>query len=172
MSYKEGIYVGYRYYDSFKVPTAYEFGYGLSYTEFAYGNLKFSSKKFDKSLEASVVVTNAGVTAGREIVEVYLSAPEKGLEKPEKELKAFAKTRLLAPGESQTLSFVIDARQLASYDPVTSSWTAEAGNYTIKIGASSKDIRQQGLFALDKPLLVKKVNKALAPTRPIQELTQ
>jgi beta-glucosidase len=170
VTYQDGIYVGYRYYDSFHIPTAYEFGYGLSYTNFAYSNLKLSSKTFDKNLMVSIDIQNTGKTGGREVVEVYLSAPHKTLDKPEKELKAFGKTRLLAPGESQTLSFTLDGRSLASYDSAASSWIAEAGTYTVKIGASSSDIRVHGDFTLEKTLVVEKTSKALTPIRSISEI--
>ncbi len=170
VTYQEGIYVGYRYYDSFHIPTAYEFGYGLSYTKFAYSDLKLSSKTFDGSLTVSVDVKNTGKTSGREVVQLYLSAPHKDLDKPEEELKAFGKTRLLAPGESQRLSFTLDGRSLASYNSAASSWVAEAGTYTVKIGASSEDIRQQGTFALEKALVVKKTSRALAPGKAIREI--
>ncbi len=169
--YEEGIYVGYRFYDTFHVPTAYEFGYGLSYTEFEYTNLKLSSETFSEAITVTVDVRNTGKTAGREVAQVYLSAPGETLTKPEKELKAFAKTGLLRPGESQTLSFVMDSRSLASYDSMASSWVAEAGKYDIKVGASSKDIRQRASFLLEKALTVKTVGKALAPSRNINELT-
>jgi beta-glucosidase len=169
--YEEGIYVGYRYYDSFKVPTAYEFGYGLSYTRFEYSGLKLSAEAFDNTLTVTVDVKNTGKTAGREVVQLYLSAPGKEMEKPEKELKAFGKTGLLAPGESQRLSFTLDGRSLASYDTAAASWVAEVGAYTVKIGASSADIREQGTFSLGNPLVVKKTNKALTPGRSIREIT-
>ena len=168
--YEEGIYVGYRYYDTFKVPVAFEFGYGLSYTQFKYSNLKLSSKTFESNLVVSIDVKNTGKAAGREVVQVYLSAPKGQLEKPAKELKAFGKTRLLKPGESQRLSFAIDGRSLASYDSTTTSWVAEAGTYAVKIGASSANIRQQGPFDLEKTLVVKKTSKALVPERAIQEI--
>jgi beta-glucosidase len=169
--YEEGICIGYRYYDTFQVPTTYEFGYGLSYTEFEYSSLKLSSETFSETITVTVDVKNRGKTAGREVVQVYLSAPGETLTKPEKELKAFTKTELLGPGESQTLSFVIDSRSLASYDSMASSWVAEAGKYDIQIGASSKDIRQRASFLLETALTVKKVHKALAPSRSINELT-
>ena len=169
--YEEGIYVGYRYYDRFQVPTAYEFGYGLSYTEFEYSDLKLSSETFSETITVTVDVKNTGKTAGREVVQVYVSAPGETLTKPEKELKAFAKTGLLGPGESQTLSFVMDSRSLASYDSMASSWVAEPGEYDIQIGASSKDIRQRASFLLEKALTIKKTGKALAPSRNINELT-
>lgn len=172
IAYPEGVYVGYRYYNTFQVPTAYEFGYGLSYTTFSYGNLKLGSDVFHQNLEASIDITNTGETAGREIVQLYLSAPSKKLEKPEKELKAFAKTRLLTPGESQTLSFVIDARALASYDSAASSWVADAGDYTVNIGSSSRNILQQGVFTLGETLSVEKTSRALTPEKAIDELKQ
>jgi beta-glucosidase len=153
--YGDGIFVGYRYYDSFRIPTAYEFGYGLSYTEFEYSNLKLSAKTFEKNLTVSIDIKNSGKTAGREVVQVYLSAPKGKLPKPAKELKAFGKTRLLKPGETETLSFVLDERNLASFDSETSTWVAEAGKYSVNIGASSEEIRQQASFSLEKSLFNK-----------------
>ncbi len=129
--YEEGIYVGYRYYDAFKIAPAYEFGYGLSYTTFEYSNLALGSRKFTDPLRVTVDVKNSGSMAGREVVQLYLSAPANKLDKPVAELKGFAKTRLLQPGESQTLTFELRARSLASFDPATSSWIAEAGKYTV-----------------------------------------
>ncbi|MDP4226091.1 MAG: glycoside hydrolase family 3 C-terminal domain-containing protein, partial [Bacteroidota bacterium] len=103
--YNEGIYVGYRYYETFKVPTAYEFGYGLSYTNFKYSDLTLSSNTFSDSLTVKVTVKNTGKVAGKEVAELYLSAPRTEIQKPEEELKGFAKTKLLKPGESQELTF-------------------------------------------------------------------
>jgi beta-glucosidase len=161
--YEEDIYVGYRYYNSFNKPVAYEFGYGLSYTQFDYSNLKLSSKSFKDKLVVTVDVKNTGKVAGREAVQIYLSAPAKKLNKPSEELAAFGKTRLLTPGESQTLSFELNPMDLASFDTASSSWVAEAGEYTVKAAASSKDIKQRAAFTLDSELMVKKVTKALAP---------
>jgi beta-glucosidase len=163
--YEDGIFVGYRYYDSFRVPTAYEFGYGLSYTKFEYNNLKLDARTFEHTLTVSVDVKNIGKTAGREVVQIYLSAPKDQLDKPAKELKAFGKTGILNPGETETLSFVLDARSLASFDTETSTWVAEAGKYNVLAGASSKDIRQQATFSLEKKLHVKKVSRALSSLR-------
>jgi beta-glucosidase len=168
--YEEGIYVGYRYYNTFKVPVSYEFGFGLSYTAFEYSNLKQSSTTFGKSITVSVDIKNTGKVAGREIAQLYLSAPKGKLDKPETELKGFAKTRLLQPGESQTLTFVLDAAALASFDTSISSWIADAGKYQIGVGASSADIRLTGSFALGKNLTVKKESAALAPKVQINEL--
>jgi len=170
VTYEEGIYVGYRYYNTFNVPVSYEFGYGLSYTTFEYSGLKLSSRRFGKSITATVTVKNTGNVAGKEVVELYLAAPAVRLDKPESELKGFAKTKLLQPGESQTLTFVLDNWSLASFDPVSSSWISDAGTYTVKIGASSKDIRQTATFSLGKNITVKKESIALVPQVEINEL--
>lgn len=168
--YDEGIYVGYRYYNTFKVKPAYEFGYGLSYTNFTYSNLKLSSPTFNNSLTVTVDLTNTGKIAGKEVVQLYLTAPSGSLDKPESELKGFAKTRLLKPGEVQHLSFTIVANDLASYDSSLSAWVADAGAYTVKIGASSLNIKQSGAFNLDKKLLVEQLSKVLSPTVSISEI--
>ncbi|MFA5818042.1 MAG: glycoside hydrolase family 3 C-terminal domain-containing protein [Bacteroidales bacterium] len=169
-TYEDGIYVGYRYYETFNVKPAYEFGYGLSYTTFEYSNIKLSSPKFSGSITVYVDIKNSGAVAGKEVVELYLSAPANKLDKPSMELKGFAKIRLLQPGESQSLTFKIDSRSLSSFDPASSSWIAEAGKYEVKIGASSKDIRQSASFKLAKDLKVKKESVSLVPKEKINEL--
>ncbi|SEM81114.1 beta-glucosidase [Mucilaginibacter gossypiicola] len=168
--YQEGIYVGYRYYHTFKIKPAYEFGYGLSYTKFTYSNLKLSGLTFHDKLTASVTITNSGNTAGKEVAELYLTAPKGQLDKPSEELKGFAKTRLLKPGESQTLTFTLNAKDLASFNTGKSAWIADAGKYVVKIGASSEDIKLQKGFTLPGSLTVEKVHKALAPQASIDEL--
>lgn len=144
--YKDGIWVGYRYFNSKKIKTAYPFGYGLSYTRFKYKGLKLSSTDFKDKISASVTIINTGNTAGREVVQLYVSAPQGSLTKPESELRAFAKTRLLKPGTSQTLNFELTAKDLASYNVESNSWITAAGKYTVKVGASSIDIRQSKVF--------------------------
>jgi len=168
--YKEGIYTGYRYYDTFDVKPAYEFGYGLSYTTFSFDNTKLSSSSFGGKLTVTTQVTNSGNTAGKEVVQLYLSAPSNGLDKPSQELKGFAKTKLLQPGASQTLSFELTPADLASFNPQTASWEAAAGTYTVRIGASSRDIRQSQTFKLDSKLTVEKDHDVLHPGSPINEL--
>jgi beta-glucosidase len=170
VTYEDGIYVGYRYYETFKVKPAYEFGFGLSYTDFAYSNLKLSSSKFAGSINVTVDVKNNGKAAGKEVAELYLTAPAVKLDKPALELKGFAKTKLLQPGESQTLSFVIDSRRLASFDTSKSSWIAEAGKYEVKIGASSRDIKLTASFNLTKDLTVKTESVSLVPKEKISEI--
>jgi beta-glucosidase len=170
ITYEDGIYVGYRFFDSYGVQPAYEFGFGLSYSSFEYKNLKISAGQFSKKITASVDITNTGKTAGKEVVQVYLNAPAGKLDKPTQELRAFAKTRLLQPGESQKLSFTLESRDLASFNSAVSAWVADAGNYTLKIGASSRDIRQTAQFSLQKEIIVEKVNRVLTPAVKISEL--
>ena len=172
LTYDDGIYVGYRYFNTFGVKPAYEFGYGMSYTKFDYSDLKLSSKNFMGKVTASVLITNKGKVAGKEVVQLYISAPGKTMNKPESELKGFAKTRLLKPGEAQLLTFNISAVDLASFDTPTESWVAEAGDYKVKIGASSMDIKKSGKFEVNKSITVMKVHKALAPPVAINELTK
>lgn len=168
--YRDGIYVGYRYFNSFHVQPAFPFGYGLSYTKYKYSNLKLSSVSFKGKLTAKVTVTNKGSQPGKEIVQLYLSAPHKLMDKPAEELKGFAKTMLLKPGASQTITFLVKAADLASFDTAGSSWVAEAGGYTLKIGASSEDIKLSNTFSLNKEIIVEKVHKALVPEVHIDEL--
>ncbi|MFT3680968.1 MAG: glycoside hydrolase family 3 C-terminal domain-containing protein [Ferruginibacter sp.] len=168
--YEEGIYVGYRYYNTFKVKPAYEFGYGLSYTSFGYSNLTLGKVLPNGSITAAVTVTNTGKKAGKEVAQLYIAAPGKKLDKPAEELKAFAKTKLLQPGEKQILSFTITAADLASFDTGSSSWITEAGRYTLNIGASSLDIKQSKTFNIAKDIIVSKVNKVLMPQVEINEL--
>jgi beta-glucosidase len=170
--YEDDIYVGYRYYNTFKVPVAYEFGYGLSYTSFDFSNIKLSSSEFKNQITVSVDVKNTGKVAGREVVQLYRTAPAQKLNKPEEELTAFAKTKSLKPGETQSLNFTIKAQDLASFDEKTSSWIAEAGKYSLKIGNSSSDIKQTGTFNLKNELVTGKVSKALIPQREIKRLVK
>ncbi|HEU4767609.1 MAG TPA: glycoside hydrolase family 3 C-terminal domain-containing protein [Pyrinomonadaceae bacterium] len=167
--YHEGIYVGYRYYNTFDVKPAYEFGYGLSYTSFSYGEPTLSSKKFGDKLTLNLAVKNTGRVAGREVVQVYVSAPQQRSKKPQSELKAFAKTRMLQPGESQRLTFTLSARDLASYDPSCSCWLAEAGSYTVNVAASSLDVKGTAKFDVAKDLVVEKT-KSRIPRVDVKEL--
>ncbi|MCH4553429.1 beta-glucosidase [Aestuariibaculum lutulentum] len=169
--YEEGIYVGYRYYNTFGVETSYPFGFGLSYTNFSFGDLSLSSTEFKDELEASITVTNEGELSGKEVVQLYVSAPTGNLEKPVQELKAFAKTKNLAPKESQTITFKIDISSLTSFDAEESAWIAEAGQYIVKIGVSSEDIKAEKSFNLGKDRVVQKVNRALIPQVKINELS-
>ncbi len=170
VTYEEGIYVGYRYFDSFGVKPAYEFGYGLYYTTFSITNIKLSSSKFKDKINVTVDVTNTGAKAGKEVVQVYLSAPSSSLDKPAKELKAFGKTGLLEPGKKQTLSFTLNAKSLASFNTAKTAWIADAGDYKVSVGSSSNSIQQTANFNLAKEIVVSKENKILVPQTVISEL--
>lgn len=170
--YQEDIFVGYRYYQTFEVPVAYEFGYGLSYTGFEYVEPKMKSKNPEKGITFSVEVKNTGKIAGREVVQVYASKPDGKLQKPAVELVAFDKTKLLAPGEKETLEFSLKPFDLASFDAGRSAWIVEAGEYTLQIGASSKDIRGKTGFKIRNEIILETVSKALAPQREIQVLSK
>ena len=170
--YNDGIYVGYRYYDSFNVPTAYEFGFGLSYTKFDYSDLQLSSDKFNSKMTVTVNVKNTGKVAGKEVVQLYLAAPSTKIEKPVHELKGFAKTKLLKPGESQKLLFELGERSLASFWSGIDAWVADLGDYGVQIGASSKDIRLKATFNLPKDIVVEKVNDVVFPNRVLKEMSR
>ncbi|MFD2939128.1 glycoside hydrolase family 3 N-terminal domain-containing protein [Flavobacterium notoginsengisoli] len=170
VSYEEGIYVGYRYFNTFKVKPSYEFGYGLSYTDFSVSNMQLSNKAFAGKITVTVDVKNTGKLAGKEVLQLYLSAPSKELDKPAEELKAFAKTKLLQPGETQKVKLFIDERDLASYDEKTSSWIAEAGIYKVLIGTSSLNIKQSDSFTLKANTVVEKAHKSFALDIKLDEL--
>ncbi|HKC35821.1 MAG TPA: glycoside hydrolase family 3 C-terminal domain-containing protein, partial [Chitinophagaceae bacterium] len=170
VTYDEGIYVGYRYYNSFNVKPAYEFGYGLSYTDFKYSNFSISTKTFDKTINATVTITNTGKVAGKEVAQLYITAPSGKLDKPSLELKAFGKTNLLQPGQSQQLTFTISAEDLASFHTDVTAWIADAGTYTVKVGSSSANIKEIATFGLAKDIVTEKCIKALVPQVPINEL--
>ena len=138
--YEEDIYVGYRYFDSFNVPVSYPFGYGLSYTTFEYSDAKIDKK--NHGYEVTVTVKNTGEREGKEVVELYISAPDsKAANKPAKELKAYAKTKNLKPGESETLTLNVAAVDLASFDEASSAWVVAEGEYQFLVAASVQDIK-------------------------------
>jgi beta-glucosidase len=170
--YEEGIYVGYRYNNTFNVAPAYAFGYGLSYTSFSLENLKLSSPVFNNKVTVTVTVTNTGKMAGREVVQLYLSAPGDKMAKPSEELKAFAKTDLLQPGKSVTITLTLNTTDLASFNTSQSAWVADAGKYTVKIGNASNSIKQTADFTLAKSLITEKCNKVLVPQVSINELSK
>jgi len=147
--YEEDIWVGYRYFQTQNVEVSYPFGFGLSYTTFAYS--KPSVKANNDGFTATVTVTNTGKVAGREVVELYVSAPLGNLkEKPAFELKAFAKTKLLAPGETETLTMKVSAYEMASFNEAASAWETAAGTYKVLFGASAADIRTTASFNMKK----------------------
>ena len=138
--YEEDIYVGYRYFDSFDVPVSYPFGYGLSYTTFEYSDAKIAQK--NDIYDVTVTIKNTGDREGKEVVELYVAAPDsKAANKPAKELKAFAKTKNLKPGEQETLTMSITADQLASFDEEASAWVVTEGDYQFLVAASVQDVK-------------------------------
>lgn len=166
--YEEGIFVGYRYFDTFDVPVSYPFGYGLSYTQFKYSRPE--CREIAGGYEFTCTVTNTGKQSGKEVVQLYIAAPGKSLPKPEKELKAFAKTRLLAPGESQTVTLRVPVANLASFDEARSQWMVESGKYQACWGSSSQDIRLEQVFKVVEEIPGEEVHRVLLPKREIHEL--
>ena len=166
--YAEGIYVGYRYFQTADAPVSYPFGYGKSYTTFEYS--KPVVKATADGFTATIIVKNTGAVAGKEAVQLYVAAPAGGLEKPAFELKGFAKTKNLAPGEAQTLTINIDKYTLASFNEAASAWETAAGTYKVMFGANAADIRGTGEYKLKKAESWK-VNNVLAPAQLINELT-
>ena len=149
----EGINVGYRYFTTTKEPVSYPFGFGLSYTSFKYSKPVVKATK--DGLTASITITNTGKRAGKEVVQLYVSAPAGGLEKPARELKAFAKTRELQPGQSETVTMKLSLYDLASYNEATQSWETAVGKYVIEFGSNVEDIRATAPYSLSKPHTVK-----------------
>lgn len=170
VSYKEGIYVGYRYFDSFDVKPAFTFGHGLSYTTFHYSDIYLSDTTFGEELFISTDITNTGKCAGREVVQLYLSAPNDKRDKPTRELKGFVKTRLLQPGETQRVTFHLTLRELASFCSSLSAWVADKGKYSVELSASLNDTRQKAVFQLNKERVVEKVNNVLKCKIQFEEL--
>ena len=132
VEYKEGIFVGYRHFDQANITPTYPFGYGLSYTTFKYDNMTVKSD--DDSITVCITVKNTGKYVGKEAVLIYVSAPQDKLNRPVKELKAFAKTRLLKPGQSQMLKMTVSQQDLASWDTATHQWIKDSGTYKFSIG--------------------------------------
>ena len=167
-NHEEDIYVGYRYFDTFHRDVAYPFGFGLSYTTFEFS--KPVAKAKGNTVELSVTVKNTGSVAGKEVAQVYVAAPKGRIEKPVQELRAFAKTRELKPGESQTLTMTIPVRDLASFDEAGSQWICEAGSYTFRIGNSSRNLPLSATLVLKE--YTEKVNNALAPQQKLNLMKQ
>lgn len=167
-NHEEDIHVGYRYFDTFKKDVAYPFGFGLSYTTFEMG--KPSVKANGKNIEVSVTVKNTGKVAGKQVAQVYVTAPKGAYEKPAKELKAFGKTRELKPGESQTLKMTLEKRDLASFDEANSQWKVDAGNYLFQVGTDVESIK--GTATLKVAEYTEKTSSACAPNVQLNYLKQ
>lgn len=167
-NHEEDIYVGYRYFDTFKKNVAYPFGFGLSYTTFEMG--KPSVKANGKNIEVSVTVKNTGKVAGKQVAQVYVTAPKGAYEKPAKELKTFGKTSELKPGESQTLKMTLEKRDLASFDEANSQWKVDAGNYLFQVGTDVESIK--GTATLKVAEYTENTSSACAPNVQLNYLKQ
>lgn len=149
--FKEGLMVGYRYFDTYRVVPQFEFGYGLSYTTFTYSNIKMKPvwKDSDTEFAVSFTITNTGKRYGQEIAQLYLHQNKCSVERPFKELKGFTKVGL-KPGESKQVTIKLPRRALQYYDTESKCWKDEPGMFTVLIGASSRDIKLQKDFELKK----------------------
>ena len=150
--YREGIYVGYRYFDAAGKKALYPFGYGLSFTSFAIDGIRASAEQDRVSVSATV--TNTGAYAGKEVVQVYVSCPEGKLDKPYQDLAGFAKTACLAPGASETVEITFSMKDLASYDEETAAWILEKGNYVIRVGNSSVSTQIAAMAVMEQTVTV------------------
>lgn len=167
--YLEGIYVGYRYFDSFEIPVRYSFGYGLSYTDF---KIETTAITAGENINVEVKVTNTGsVYSGKEVVQVYISPPSGNLEKEYRRLCGFKKTSNLAPGESEMLTICFQAYQMASYDDVAAEWILEQGVYGLWIGDSLVDSTLEALLTLDEKKVLVKVKNICPLKEELEELS-
>ena len=176
--YEEGIYVGYRYFDTFKVPVRYGFGYGLSYTTFAINEksieLYRENDNQNNKIRITAAVKNTGNLAGKEVVQVYASLPGGTLEKEAHRLVAYAKTELLAPGESQKITLEIPAERLTSYDEKKAAWVLEKGFYGISLGNGLESAELIGGLRLDQHVATEKVKNLFQSdeTKELKEMAQ
>ena len=166
--YSEGIYVGYRWFDSFGVQPLFPFGYGLSYTSFA---IRFAGlRTLPGAVEVDLSVQNTGICfSGREVAQVYLSCPQKGGAREFRRLAGFAKTRLLAPGEGETLTISIPQKQLASFDPRRAGWVVDEGLYGVWAGSSSADLELCARLRVAAGTLIEQTHPICPTAQPIQE---
>ena len=169
--YKEGIYVGYRYFDTFNITPAYEFGYGKSYTSFDIEPLTVAAD--ENNVSVTVNVTNTGDTySGKEVVEVYFSAPDGSIEKPYQELAGFAKTDNLAPGESQELTVTYKTTEMSSYDEAKAAYVMEDGDYIVRVGDSSRNTKVAGVLTLDKDVVTEQLSNQLTLDKNWKDLSK
>ena len=166
-NYEEGIWVGYRYFTTARRREAFTFGFGLSYTTFEYSDISVTRR--GSVTTVSVTIKNTGSRSGKEVAQLYVSAPAKSMAKPAAELRGFAKTCLLKPGESRRVSIDIDDYALASFDEENSRWLTEKGHYKVFFGASADKVLAETSFTLKKEREWK-VKNILAPVAPVNEL--
>lgn len=167
--YDEGLYVGYRYFDTYGIEPAYPFGYGLSYTDFSLEVTGVTANEEQVVLE--VLVTNTGDTySGKEVAEVYVSAPDmEGAERPYQELVAYAKTDELAPGQKQTLTLSFAASALASYVEAKEAYCLGAGSYVLRVGNSSRNTHVAAVLTLDEDVIAEQVKSQFAAPEGLDE---
>ena len=169
--YKEGIYVGYRYFDTFEVPVRYGFGYGLSYTDFAIFDCSLENVN-DGKITVSAQVKNVGEASGKEVVQMYVSLPGGILEKEAHRLTAYAKTSELKPGKIEKVSMEISVDQLTSYDEKRTAWILESGFYGIWIGSSLASAKLCGGVKLDKEVILRQVKNLFPLKQELEEMIQ
>lgn len=157
--YKEGVYVGYRYFDTVGKEPLFPFGYGLSFTDFSCGVSKIANEK--SKITVCVNVKNTGKYAGKETVEIYVSSPSGKIDKPYQALAAFKKTKLLAAGEAETLEISFDLKELASYDEAAAHFVLEKGAYAVRVGSSCRNTTVAGVVELTESVVTEKVKNAL-----------
>ncbi len=168
--YREGIYVGYRYFDTFGIEPVYPFGYGLGYSTFAMQTKAVTADA--QTVTVAVQVTNTGSTyAGKEVVQIYASAPGEGLEKPYQVLAAFGKTSLLRPGERQTLTISFPLTSLESYDPAKAAYVLEKGAYLLRVGRHSRSTSVAAVLMLDETAVTRQVKNICPPDVEFEELS-
>ena len=168
-NYEDGIYVGYRYFDSFNKKPSYEFGYGLSYTTF--GMNIVSVQADEKQVTVKVNVKNTGNYIGKEVAQVYFSAPSGKIDKPYQELAGYGKTDLLAPGESQTLTISYDTSEMSSYSEDDAAYIMEKGNYVVRVGNSSRNTHVGAVLSLDATVTTEQLSNQLKIDKNIDTLS-
>ncbi len=168
--YREGIFVGYRYFDSFGIRPLFPFGYGLSYTDFSI--VCEGVRTTGTQTEVTVTVKNTGDSySGKEVVQVYVTLPQTGLVKEYQRLAGFAKTKTLAPQETQTLTITIDQRQLAVFSPTAHAWMAEAGTYGIWVGKHSASLKPAAVLEVQESIVLEHTNAICPKTADFEELS-
>lgn len=167
--YVDGIFVGYRYFDTFNVTPVYPFGYGLNYTTFSMETLRACAD--EKTVSVTVKVKNTGSFPGKEVIQVYGSAPRQGLEKPMQMLCGFGKTRLLQPGEEQRVTVSFDLTNLESYDPAKAAYVLEAGEYVIRVGVNSRATHVAAVLILDDTAQTRKVKNICPLDEEFEEIS-
>jgi beta-glucosidase len=159
-TYNDGIYVGYRYYTTKNIPVSFPFGYGMSYTSFEYGKPNVE-KDGNGNIKVSVNVRNNGKMAGKEVVQVYVSAPGKDMDKPARELKGFAKTKRLAVGESETVTINIPFESLASFNDQSNCWQVESGVYKVMVAKNAADLKPMTTTVYEEGKITENVRPCL-----------